>query len=63
MPGQVTELLQKWSGGDAAAVNELTPLVYTELRRLAHRHLRRERPDHTLQSTELVHEAYLRLVD
>ncbi len=63
MPGDVTGLLQKWSAGDAAAVNELTPLVYTELRRLAHRQLRRERPDHTLRSTELVHEAYLRLVD
>jgi RNA polymerase sigma factor (TIGR02999 family) len=63
VPGDVTGLLQKWSAGDAAAVNELTPLVYTELRRLAHRQLRRERPDHTLRSMDLVHEAYLRLVD
>src|SRR5260370_24194092 len=61
--GDVTGLLRKWSEGDAAAVDELTPLVYSELRRLAHRYLRRERADHTLRSTELVHEAYLRLVD
>jgi RNA polymerase sigma factor (TIGR02999 family) len=61
-PGQVTELLQRWRQGDEAAVPALAELVYKELRRLAHYHLRSERPDHTLQSTELVHEAYLRLV-
>jgi RNA polymerase sigma factor (TIGR02999 family) len=61
--GDVTGLLRKWSQGDGAAVDELTPLVYSELRRLAHRYLRRERADHSLRSTELVHEAYLRLVD
>ena len=57
----VTELLAKWQAGDAKALEALLPLVYNELRRLARRHLRKERPDHTLQSTELVHEAYLRL--
>jgi RNA polymerase sigma factor (TIGR02999 family) len=62
-PVDVTGLLRKWSQGDEAAADELTPLVYVELRRLAHRYLGRERPDHSLQSTELVHEAYLRLVD
>jgi RNA polymerase sigma factor (TIGR02999 family) len=62
-PGDVTGLLLKWSQGDQAAVDELTPLVYSELRRLAHRYLRRERADHTLRSAELVHEAYLRLID
>ncbi|HEX8984696.1 MAG TPA: sigma-70 family RNA polymerase sigma factor [Bryobacteraceae bacterium] len=60
---EVTRLLVSWSGGDEAALNQLTPLVYDELRRLAGRYLRNERPDHTLQSTDLVHEAYLRLVD
>jgi len=62
-PGDVTALLQRWSHGDRAAVDQLTPLVYTELRRLARNYLRRERPDHTLRSSDLVHEAYLRLVD
>jgi RNA polymerase sigma factor (TIGR02999 family) len=61
--GDVTGLLHKWSEGDGAAIDELTPLVYSELRRLAHRFLRHERADHTLRSTELVHEAYLRLID
>jgi len=60
--GQVTELLRHWTQGDAKALNELLPLVYKELRRLAHYHLQAERPDHTLQSTALVHEAYLRLM-
>jgi RNA polymerase sigma factor (TIGR02999 family) len=60
---QVTELLKKWRGGDQAALDALMPLVYDELRRVAHNHLQRERSDHTLQSTALVHEAYLRLVD
>lgn len=59
----VTQLLVNWSGGDAAALNEMLPLVYKELRRIALNHLRRERSDHTLQPTALVHEAYLRLVD
>ena len=60
---RVTELLGKWSEGDQAALAELTPLVYGELRRLAHRQMGGERPDHTLQTTALVNEAYLRLAD
>jgi RNA polymerase sigma-70 factor (ECF subfamily) len=60
---EVTQLLVAWSRGDASALDQLTPLVYHELRRLAHRYLSRERPGHTLQTTALVHEAYLRLVD
>ena len=59
----VTELLLAWSEGDKAALDELMPVVYDELRQLAKNHLSRERPDHTLQTTALVHEAYLRLVD
>jgi RNA polymerase sigma factor (TIGR02999 family) len=59
----VTELLEQWSDGDDAALAELTPLVYEELRRLAHRQMGAERPDHTLQTTALVNEAYLRLAD
>jgi ECF sigma factor len=59
----VAQLLVSWSEGDAKALEALTPLVYDELRRLAGRYLRRERPDHTLQSTALVHEGYLRMVD
>jgi len=59
----VTELLVGWSQGDQGASNQLLPLVYGELRRLARRYLRHERPNHTLQTTALVHEAYLRLVD
>ena len=58
----VTTLLARWSSGDAGALEQLTPIVYDELRRIARRHLARERKDHTLQSTALVHEAYLRLV-
>jgi RNA polymerase sigma factor (TIGR02999 family) len=61
--GQITGLLRAWSGGDVAALNRLTPLVYAELRSLARRYLRRERPGNTLQTTGLVHEAYLRLVN
>jgi RNA polymerase sigma factor (TIGR02999 family) len=57
----VTRLLQEWSGGDSRALNELIPIVYDELRRLAMRCLNRERRDHTLRATELVHEAYMRL--
>lgn len=59
----VTQLLVNWNQGDPKALEALTPLVYDELRKLARRYLRRERPDHTLQSTALVHEAYLRMVD
>ena len=59
----VSELLVRWRGGDQGALEALLPLVYDELRRLAHHHLQAERPNHTLQSTALVHEAYLRLVD
>ena len=59
---QVTELLLKWKGGDQESLQALLPLVYSELRRLAQHHLRGERSDHTLQSTALVHEAYLRMV-
>ena len=62
-PQRVTQLLANWSQGDAAALTELTPLVYEDLRRLAHRHMGGQRPDHTLQTTALVHEAYLRLAD
>jgi len=58
----VTQLLANWGLGDPAAREALIPLVYGELRRLARRYLRRERPDHTLQSAALVHEAYLRMV-
>ena len=60
---RVTELLTRWSQGDDAVLAELTPLVYEELRRLAHRQMGGERPDHTLQTTALVNEAYLRLAD
>jgi RNA polymerase sigma factor (TIGR02999 family) len=62
-PHRVTQLLEQWSHGDDAALAELTPLVYDELRRLAHHFMGGERPDHTLQTTALVNEAYLRLAD
>src|SRR5947208_2613999 len=62
-PQRVTQFLQQWSGGDDAALAELTPLVYEELRRLAHHYMEGQRPDHTLQTTALVNEAYLRLAD
>ena len=62
-PQTVTQLLAHWSHGDDAALGKLTPLVYEELRRLAHRHMGGQRPDHTLQTTALVNEAYLRLAD
>jgi RNA polymerase sigma factor (TIGR02999 family) len=55
----VSELLAQWRAGDEESLRRLLPLVYNELRRVAHYHLRRERPDHTLQTTALVHEAYL----
>jgi RNA polymerase sigma factor (TIGR02999 family) len=59
----VTVLLGDWSRGDRTALNQLLPLVYAELRRVALRQLRKERPDHTLQPTALVHEVFIRLVD
>ena len=61
--GDVTRLLLAWSGGDEEALNALMPLVYDELRSLAGAYMRRERPDHTLRTAALVHEAYLRLID
>ncbi|HTS02180.1 MAG TPA: sigma-70 family RNA polymerase sigma factor [Thermoanaerobaculia bacterium] len=61
--GEVTALLRAWSRGDAGASDRLLPLVYRHLRRLAAAQMRRERADHTLQPTALVHEAYLKLVD
>jgi RNA polymerase sigma factor (TIGR02999 family) len=60
---QVTELLAAWSQGDREALDKLMPLIYDELRRLARQHMRRERAGHTLQTTALVNEAYMRLVD
>ncbi|MFN2513555.1 MAG: sigma-70 family RNA polymerase sigma factor [Pyrinomonadaceae bacterium] len=62
-PREVTQLLVAWSDGDRAARDELIPLVYEELRQLAHRYMGRERPDHTLQTSALVNEAYIRLID
>jgi RNA polymerase sigma-70 factor, ECF subfamily len=62
-PQDITELLVDWSKGDREALNRLTPLVYDELHRLASRYLRHERANHTLQTTALIHEAYLRLVN
>jgi len=61
-PGNVTDLLQAWSRGETAAFEKLFPLVQAELRRLAKHYLRRERPDHTLQTTALINEAYIKLV-
>ena len=62
-PRTLTQLLSAWSAGDAAALEQLMPMVYTELHRLAARHLAGERAGHTLQATALVNEAYLRLID
>jgi RNA polymerase sigma factor (TIGR02999 family) len=62
-PENITELLIAWGRGDQAALEDLMPVVYNELRRLARRHLRGEQGGHTLETTALVHEAYLRLVD
>jgi len=59
----VTQLLKDWNGGDEAAADRLMPLVHEELRRLAHQYMRREKPGHTLQTSALVNEAYVRLVD
>src|SRR5262245_22830093 len=61
-PGNVSALLRAWTRGDVQARDDLVPLVYRELRRRAAAYLRRERPDHTMQPTALVHEAYVRLV-
>ena len=60
-PPDVTSLLAAWSQGDRSALEKVTRVVYEELRRLAHHYMKRQRPDHTLQTTALVHEAYLRL--
>ena len=62
-PDDISQLLRAWSNGDELALSELTPIVYAELRRLAHRYMRRERAGHSLQTTALVNEAYMRLVD
>jgi RNA polymerase sigma factor (TIGR02999 family) len=62
-PHRVTQLLADWSRGNDAALAELTPLIYEELQRLAHHFMEGQRPDHTLQTTALVNEAYLRLAD
>jgi RNA polymerase sigma factor (TIGR02999 family) len=59
---QITELLVAWRGGDPAALDQLMPLVYEQLRLLASRYMRKERPDHTLRATALVHEAYIKLL-
>ena len=62
-PNEVTQLLVAWGNGDQAALDQLMPLVYSELHRLAHRHIKKERPGHTLQTSALLNEAFLRLVD
>jgi RNA polymerase sigma factor (TIGR02999 family) len=62
-PNEVTQLLVEWSNGNQAALEKLMPLVYEELHRLAHRYMGHERPGHTLQTSGLVNEAYLRLID
>ena len=59
---QITVLLRAWKSGDPAALDRLTPLIYNEMRRIARNHIRRERVDNTLQTTALVHEAFVRLV-
>jgi len=59
----ITEMLRQWSGGKTEVMDDLLPLIYEELRRRAAAYIRRERPNHTLQPTALVHEAYLRLID
>ncbi len=62
-PPEITQLLLAWGGGDKAALDALMPIVYDELRKLAKRYMRRQNPNHTLQTTALVNEAYLRLID
>jgi RNA polymerase sigma-70 factor, ECF subfamily len=61
--GDISTLLRAWSGGDQSALDRLTPIVYDELRRLARRYMKYERPGHSMQATALVNEAYMRLVD
>jgi RNA polymerase sigma factor (TIGR02999 family) len=63
LPKEITQLLVAWGDGDEAALEQLTPLVYQQLHRLAHHYLSHERPGHTLQTSALVNEAYLRLID
>lgn len=63
MEDEVTRLLNEWREGKGDALQELLPLVYQELRRLAHHHMRGERPGHTLQTTAVIHEAYLKMID
>jgi len=63
LPADITQLLRAWSEGEQGALEKLMPVVYDELHRLAQRYMAHERPDHTLQTTALVNEAYLRLVD
>jgi RNA polymerase sigma factor (TIGR02999 family) len=63
LPRDITQMLIDWSHGDRQALDRLIPVVYTELRRQAARHLRRERAGHTLQTSDLIHEAYIRLVN
>jgi RNA polymerase sigma factor (TIGR02999 family) len=62
-PKEISGLLKAWSGGTTEALNELLPVVYDELRKRAHNHLRRERKGHTLQTTGLIHEAFIKLVE
>lgn len=62
-PQEVTQLLIAWGNGDESALDQLMPLVYEELHRLAHRHISKERPGHTLQTSALINEAFIRLVD
>jgi RNA polymerase sigma factor (TIGR02999 family) len=62
-PTQITELLVNWANGDQSALDTLMPVVYAELHRLAHHYMKRERPGHTIQTSALVNEAYLKLID
>src|SRR5262245_31569884 len=62
-PDNITQLLMDWANGDQVALDKLLPFIESELRRLAHNYMRRERRDHTLQTTAVVNEAYIRLVD
>lgn len=62
-PEEVSQLLREWSNGDQAALDKVIPIVYEEMRRLAHHYMRKERAGHTLQTTALVNEAYMRLAD
>ena len=62
-PPEITQLLVDWANGDQAALDTLMPMVYAELHRLAHRYMKRERPGHTIQTSALVNEAYLKLID